>query len=256
MNEFARCRRDCFIGIKAFHNIRASLLAFERLLKLHNSKDYFLLSSVFSTGVIRYVKPFLNSKTDTSLVAYPIKHLKASIKFSVKMHEHLKEVRNALIAHDDFEYIEPRLLSYGMTLRGTDVHVPVTIMISNKCISHPSDLDGVGKIKEHVASALEGVARKLDDDIKKFRSIKIENPEQAKELQKYSESYGHTAVPEGGTRLQPPDFANNSWLDPIEPDFSEIHNGFRYEKITVKQEFHGPEVIKLPTGDVIEINPS
>lgn len=256
MNEFARCRRDVFLGIKGFQNIRASLAALDRLYSLVDSDDHLMLSSLFYMAVIRYIKPFLNTETGSGLASYPLKHLKANPNFSMKMHEHLKEVRNTLIAHDDFEQIEPRLLFMGLTLQGTDLLVPTSVIISNKCVSHPSDLEGVQIMKKHVASVLDGFASKLGNDIRVLRSLKIEKPEQAKEMEKYSNSYGQQNIPQEGAQLLEPDLASEQWLDPKEPDFSEIHNGFRYEMTTIKQEFHGPERIKLPNGYEIEINPS
>ncbi len=203
-----------------------------------------------------YVKPFLNMGTNSGFIAYPVKHLKTNTKFSIKLHEHLKDVRNTLVAHDDFKQIEPRLLVSGITVEGTDYFVPTTVLLANKCISHPSDLGVAIKIREHVASALDGVGRKLVNDVKKLRTIKIQNPKQAKEFEKFSEHLGRFTIPKEGARLQPPDLTYNEWLDPIEPDFSEIHNGFRYERITINQKFHGPEKIKLHNGDEIEIKPS
>lgn len=48
----------------------------------------------------------------------------------------------------------------------------------------------------------------------------------------------------------------NEWLESKEPDYSEIHNGFRYEKCIIQQEFYGPEKIKLPNGEEVEITPN
>ena len=62
-------------------------------------------------------------------------------------------------------------------------------------------------------------------------------------------------IPIGGTRPVLPDFMKDSWLDVPEPDFSEVHNGFRYESISMKREFHGPESIELPDGRRIKISP-
>jgi|GEM_PF-5583666 len=207
-------------------------------------------------GIISYVKPFLNTETDSGLIAYPIKHLRNKANFSIKLHEHLKKIRHTLVAHDDFKQIEPQLLFLGITVRGADFFVPMKTLLTNKCISHPSDLGDAVKIKVHVTSALAGVKEKLANDITKLRSIALENPNQAKELQKFSKHLGQFIVPKEGARLQPSNITETEWLDPIEPVFSEIQNGFRYEAITINQNFYGPEKIKLPNGDEIEIKPS
>lgn len=255
MNEFLRCRRDCFLGVKAHQNIKASLLAFERLCVLVGSDDHLLLSSIFHVGVIRYAKPFLNTESCTGRVTYPVSSLKKLPTFSVKAHEHIITVRNTLVAHDDFEQIEPRMLLMNVNVEGSSLDIPVSIAIANKCISHLSDLQGTHTIRNHVMSALQGVGKKLSEDIKRIRSIAIEHPNQVEEAVKYSKNYGKDHIPVGGKQFNPPDFLNEQWLDPIEPDFSEVHNGFRYERVTFRQDFYGPERIKLPNGYEIEITP-
>ncbi len=255
MNNFERCRRDCFLGIKAFQNIKASLSSFERLLALIDSDDHILLSSYFYMGIIRYSKPFLNSQAKTGSICYPTKHLKQNPTFIKKIHDHILNVRNTLVAHDDFEQIEPRVLSLGLTLEGADFMIPTSMSIANKCISHPSDLHGVLQIKEHVTGALNSVGQKLYEDMKKLRSISIEHPEQTKEAEKYTMHYGKGQIHKDGTHLMQPEYSDNEWLNPKEPDFSEIHNGFRYEKINLRIDFHGPERIRLPNGYEIEISP-
>ena len=136
------------MGIKAFQNVSTSLRAFERLSSLVESQDYILLSSFFNMGVIRYTKPFLKTDTSNGIFIYPIRHLKKVNGFSLELHEHLKQIRNTLIAHDDIEQIEPRILMSTITLKGTDVHIPMSIAIGNKCISYPTDLKAVEEIKK------------------------------------------------------------------------------------------------------------
>src|SRR5437899_9433594 len=121
MNEYLRCRRDCQIGVKAYQNIRASLLAFERLCTLVESDDHLLLSSVFHMGVIRYAKPFLGAESGAGLVSYPTQQLRKVSGFSMEIHRHLLTVRNTLIAHDDFDQIEPRILIFGFNPNGFDI---------------------------------------------------------------------------------------------------------------------------------------
>jgi len=100
--------------------------------------------------------------------------------------------------------------------------------------------------------ALEGVDAKLAEDIKRIRSIAIEHPKQAEEATRYSKDYGKDHIPAGGKQLTPPTSMNDEWLNPTEPDFSEVHNGFRYEHVAFKQDFYGPERIKFPNGYEIE----
>lgn len=140
-------------------------------------------------------------------------------------------------------------------MHGSNLTIPTSIVILNKCISYPSDLHGVEKIQQQITAALRGVRTKCLEDIKRLRSIAITKPEQAKTAEKYTKNYGVGQIPPEGRRIEPPDFMADEWLDPKEPDFSEIHNGFNYEKFMLRHNFFGPETIKLPSGDEIDIDP-
>lgn len=256
MNEFSRCRRDCFLSIKAYQNVRASLLAFEKLCSALHTNDNFLLSSFFYMGVVRYAKPFLNNRSESGNITYPIKQLKKNSSFSLEMHEHILELRNTLIAHDDFEQIEPRILTAGLQPSQIDFLIPTTIWMSNKCISYPSDLKGSIKLKEHVAVTLSSIQQKLTEDITRFRKVLIDFPEQAKKAKKYEQHLSKTNIPVSGATFISPGYTNEKWLDTPEPTFAEIHNGYHYESIQMKQDFTGPETIQLPNGMTVIITPN
>lgn len=53
----------------------------------------------------------------------------------------------------------------------------------------------------------------------------------------------------------PPDLSDDPWLTPPEPDFSDVHNGFQYETVSLRREFYGHQKIKLPDGGWAEIKP-
>lgn len=256
MDEFTRCRLDCQMGIKAYQNIRASVSSFERLCSAVDSDDHLLISSYFHKAVISYSKPFIGGATTDGLARYPIKHLKKTADFSGSMHEHLLEVRNTLIAHDDFVQIEPKILSFGFSLEGADFQIPTTIITSNKTISHPADLDGALKMQKHVKAALIGIQNKFGEDITRLRKIGLEKPEQKQKAEQYSKHYGKSKISESGSQLTPPDFSKDSYLNTREPDFSDVHNGYRYEEIRIRIDFNGPERIKLPNGYEVEISPN
>jgi len=255
MNEHQRYVAKCKLGIKAYQNIRAALQALKRLSESVDSDDHILLSSLFHLGIIRYGKPFTITKTESGSRIYPLKPLKKIQGFDTSTHKHLLEVRDTLVAHDDFDQIEPKLLVSGMTLTGSDLNIPMQVHLSNKCIGYPTDLESVTKMLNHVSCALEGVGQSLQEDIASFRQAAIDHPEQAREGETYSKYLGRHEIPVGGTQLAPPDTSEDPFLDPDEPDFSDVHNGFHYETIKLTQNFQGPETILLPDGRSIKITP-
>lgn len=231
------------------------MFAFERLRTLADSKDFLLISAIFHTSVIRYAKPFLASEGQGGRVKYPIKHLKNVQGFSPDVHHHLLAVRNTLIAHDDFNKIEPRILLFGVQPKGTDFSLPTSLIVANKCISHPADTAAAQKFYEHAKAAYQGAMNKLHADLTELRTIALKHPDQAKAAEKYSKNYGTVDIAVEGTHLMPPDFSSDSWLNNEEPDFSSVHNGFRYESLRLRLDFHGPEEIPLPGGGSFVVTP-
>src|SRR5690349_243891 len=149
MSLFDHCRRDCFRGAKALQNVQASLEGFHSLCAEFTGAKQLALASMFAFATIRYAKPFLNSSDgDGGSMKYPTKHLKGAAGYSIELHDHLIEVRNALVAHDDFSYIEPRLLMMTMELSG--MKIPFSITITNKCLGYPAELADAMKMRDHV----------------------------------------------------------------------------------------------------------
>jgi len=255
MENIEKIIRDCKVGIKAFQNINAAALGFLKMIGLANTQDPILMPSVFYWSVIRYAKPFLNSKFEGGKICYPIKNIKNTEGFSEEIHDHIITVRNALVAHDDFTEITPRILKFGMTLADEDFFIPTSIVVSNKCISFPCSPETVQKMQVHAQACCNVIHIKLIKDIEEIRSITLSNPEVAKEGQKYSKNYGQAKTEKEGTHMQPPEFMNDEWLNASVPDYSDLHNGYMYEDARVKKDFHGPEKITTPSGQVLEISP-
>lgn len=255
MNSHEKFCNDCKLGIKAYQNLAGSLNAFERLLELAQSSDHTILSSVFCFAVIKYGKPFVETKSPFGRIRYKTQQLKSINGFSMEMHEHLLQLRNTLVAHDDLESIEPRLLEFCISPTDSTLRIPLSVAISNKCLSYPADLLSIHKIKEHVEACVQGVLTKLQIDLKNVRDASLAHPEQANENIRYQKNYGQSKVEKEGANIKPPNFMADEWLNTNAPDFSHIHNGFRYEELRVRRDFYGPEIIKFPDGSEMHITP-
>lgn len=254
MNAHTRSCNDCKFGIKAYQNLVGSLNAFNRLVELIPASDHILLSSVFCFAVVKYAKPFIDTETPVGKFRYPVRHLKREQGFSTKVHDHLLELRNTLVAHDDLESIEPRILQFCLSIRPTGYSIPVSIALSNKCFAYPVDAESVLNLRVHIAACVQGVLNKIYLDLARIRDAALQNPEQADEGLRYEKSCGQIQIEKTGTRLQPPDFINDEWLNSSEPDFSHIHNGVLYEELRLRRDFYGPDRIKLPDGCEVEIS--
>jgi hypothetical protein len=254
MNAHTQSCNDSKLGIKAYQNLVGSLNAFDRLTGLIAAGDHILLSSVFCFAVVKYAKPFVDTETPFGKARYPVRQLKKEEGFSAEIHSHLLELRNTLVAHDDLESIEPRILQFCLSVNPSGFSIPMSIAVSNKCLAYPVDSESVLTLRTHVAACVQGVLNKIHSDLARIRDAVLKHPEQVAEGMRYQKNYGQTRIEKNGSHLQPPDFMRDEWLNSSEPDFSHIHNGMLYEELRVRRDFYGPERIKLPDGSEVQIS--
>lgn len=255
MSEYERRCNDCKIGVKAYQNIVGSLNAFDRLIPLMESGDHFILSSLFCFAVVKYAKPFIETKTPFGKARYPVKSLSAAPGFALDIHKHILELRNTLVAHDDMESIDPRILHFCISPHGENFSIPISMVVSNKCLSYPVDIQSIGNIRGHVEACAVAVSDKLNQDMAKVREFALNHPEEVTKSAKYHKDYGQASTEPDTTHFQPPDFMSDGWLDNQHPDYSHIHNNLVYETMKIRRDFYGPETIKLPSGGTMEIRP-
>jgi hypothetical protein len=199
----------------------------------------------------------VNAKNDNGgVVRYPTAPLKRAEGFLSEIHTHLLKIRNTLVAHDGFAYIEPRIIMYNLNVPPSGTKIPISITPTNKCISYPSELSDVEKLKGHVAATSTAIEKKLEEDLGRLRKIAIAYPDEAEEARKFERKLDRFGVPVEGYRLNVPEYSGEPWLNVPEPDFSSVHNGFRYQRMDVRRDFFGPETIDLPNGEQVVITPN
>jgi hypothetical protein len=254
MNEFERARQDCQLGAKAFQNLHASFVAFERLYQLvrNPDPDDLVASSVFQMGVIRYAKPFTSVKTAMGTVQYPIHHLTRS-GFSRELHDHLLALRDTLIAHDDIREIQPRLLSF--VVGSGAVHTPaLEVTISNKCLERPAGTENIERLITHVRAAMDGALEKLTSDLGRFRQATIEYPEQAAAAKRFSKHLGQIHIPVEGAHFEIPDLSNEAYLDIPEPTFA-TGDQYVYSRLNMRVRFENQLTVRISEDRILQIVP-
>jgi hypothetical protein len=213
---------------------------------MHDDND--LLSALFSSAVVSYAKPFLKSKMANASVFYPTKDLKKKCdNFEVNVHEHLINIRNTVVAHDDFIDIDPRLLQVGVTTNG--LFIPTTMIMSNKCISFPSEIESLKVILNHVSATKDFIYTKLRADLTLLRQQIIEHPHTRKKSQ-YKKEFGSFDNPTQDIK----NIKDDSWLELPAPSFESTKHQYKYEQIKVGKDFTDYEKIETPNGDYIEFN--
>ncbi|WP_147302573.1 hypothetical protein [Ectopseudomonas oleovorans] len=207
-------------------------------------------SALFYKAVIRYARPFLNSNSSDGKLMYPVRRLKRYEGFDSEMHEHLIDVRNALVAHDDFEELPPRILFHGFSPAGEDYLIPLSVTISNSCLQSADRIEDWMKIHAHVVAAETGALQILHGQIAEARKRALDAPEETKNVAYRKEMGTHS--PEDGVRNLD---LNDDWLSGIFPSFENVGIQYQYEHNRMNLQFLGPEVIHTPQGKEITITP-
>jgi len=253
MSDHAQYRRACIIGVKAMQNVRAAAAGLHRIRTMYGPRDPVVISSLFQAAIIRYGRPFTETRIDGSKARYPLKRIKQAEGFSVSMHDHLLNIRDTLIAHDDFDQITPRVLVFGLT--ATDgLFVPLSVGLSNKCLGFPAEVPTIVAMHNHCAAAELAMSVCLKEDAEQLRMAYLRGPDP--DPPKYANNYGQADVGPSIAQLQPPEFMNDAWLDPKEPDFSDVHAGFRYEMLKWRHDLSGPGEFDLGNGATMRIVPT
>lgn len=248
------------IGIKAVQNFSTSVEFLDRMLVLGARDDRQLLTAMFTTAVVRYARPFSQKADGKGNRAYSVKQLKKDPGFLSNMHRHLMGIRNTLVAHDDIESIEPRVLTQNMTfaLPGQTVYpnflVPVSIAASNKCLAFPVDDAAVKAMRNHGAACVRAALAKLVADITRLREEALRDPAAADAAARFT----GPDEPISSDSVVLSNYSDHPWLTPSNPDFSDVHNGFQYDPVRVVQTFVGLQKIRMPDGSEVQmqIDPS
>lgn len=254
MNSYERASQDVKVTLKAYQNLMGAHQAFLRLASLTQSGDALVLQSVFSFAVVRYVRPFVDTKTSSGTTRFSLKALKSTPGFVATIHDHLLELRHGVIAHDDLHSIEPRILMMCLHLKAHATSIPVSVSASNMCLAFPAEISTVESFCTHVSACAQGAHEKLYSDLARVRQMALENPADARAGARYEKDYG-PAVAGNGSWFQPPNVEKDEWLQVGPPNFAHARAGFHYETLQIRRDFNGPEKITLPNGKVIEIKP-
>ncbi len=246
--KFTALHKNCKLGVKAFQNVKSSETRLTRMQGYFVRDDNELLSALFSSAVVSYAKPFLESNIGTANAIYPTKQLKKHCEgFDIELHNHLIKIRHSVVAHDDFNYIDPKLLQVGVDANG--LFIPTTMIMSNKCISYPSKIQFLNSILKHVSVTTEFIYIKLRDDLTLLRKQIIEHPSTVKKSQ-YTKDFGDINNPTQDTS----NIKNDTWLDIPAPTFETVEKEYKYEQIRVGKDFTDYEKFEFPNGEFIEFN--
>lgn len=236
-------RHKCKVGLKAFQNISGGLNYLNRLLELPEPKDILLITSLFQSAIIRYAKPFTNNK---GAKEYPFKNLSKVIGFDKELHDHIIDIRQTLIAHDDFTIVEPALITSYIQIRPNDnelYKILYSTQMQNHCLMLPSDIEFIIKIQEHFYKTAEIVYKQLENDVFAHQQFIDINKGVIKEREQLYSTESLSIKSNQTFNVDVPDPFQIGIGNSLAPNFEIAPNGYIYETSQYKREYELPEKI-------------
>ena len=163
------------------------------------------------------------------------------------MRNHLLDVRNSLIGHDDHDMIDPKLITLVVRPQDNEgkpiASIPVSMTVLNMCLAHPLELESIQKILDHVAMVHKGIESNLYMTLDELQKRAAKYPSEAEELVAYSEVQTKPAQSGSNQSVSyPVDYAENAWFQIKKP-----YEGYHYHNYRFSGDFWNQEV-ELPDG--------
>lgn len=159
--------------IRALEDFLTSYALISRLVEDTDSENDVteqLRGALYMNAVVMYARQFLPSNTKYGgRRTYPTRHLKADARFDSKIHAHLIEVRNKLIAHDDGEQLPPELLVLNVSVDGAqEGPQPLVATLRSYSLSSAKGTKFLKSIQDHLEGCASVVGRTMHEGLTEF----------------------------------------------------------------------------------------
>ena len=228
--EFKRLEIECKLGIKAFHNLKLSSKSINIFIDLTAKEciDHVFLASLYQASVIFYSKPFTETRFRGGRHNYKINRLKKLPNFSIDLHDHILEIRKKLVAHDDIDEIEPRIMF--KYLKHDEELTTLEACITNKAIMYPKDVYFISKMGLHISACENGLRKLVEQDLKSISNIRHVNDG----TPRYSKTTPFTLNPDEHLSLS--DLRSEEWANIPTPHASQL---YLYDEEVISLTFTG-----------------
>jgi hypothetical protein len=171
---------------RAVDCIAAARRAVTSMLSTWDHPDQELRASLHTAAVINYARPFTSNRTETGPRSrYRTNHLQGAQGYDGRLHDHLLDLRDKLIAHHDSEYLQARLLHEVVNLslrpKGAELSVPVGVSVIIQALQSIADravVDGYAVHFDAVITAINSVYR---SELHEMVRVAMHHPREALE---------------------------------------------------------------------------
>jgi len=159
---FVGARELCIDHLRALGSIRAAERYMAKLLEQPPSCDTELAGALHSAAVIAYSQAFTTAHTRAGKVTYKIHRLKKAVGFDKRLHRHLLDLRDRLIAHADYAVL-PSVMD--MSLIGD---LPVALTLKVKRLAGIRSRGLAERYHRHFRACRVAIEASLNDELREL----------------------------------------------------------------------------------------
>jgi hypothetical protein len=195
--------------LRALDQVNQAYQCFARLSQGGNTLDAVVKSALFTSAVIHYSRPFgKNRGSPTSSSKYSIKELQNPNVDRV-LHEHLLDLRDKLVAHQDGTVLPARIGHYTIAVHEADLEIPVQTFGAVWALQGVATVEILTRYLQHVEACAEAIQANVNSALTAVNAAEHEYPEvKPDERQKLDVFLQKTIA--RGEEVMFPDLANSS----------------------------------------------
>jgi hypothetical protein len=178
-------KRDLLAHIRALEDFSTAYALVSRLVEGIDGADEVgeqVRGALYMSAVVTYARQFLQSKNKyNEKRIYPVRHLKLDPRFDSKIHAHLIDVRNKLVAHDDGEQLPPELRLLLVSVdQSREPAKPILATLRSYSLSSASGQRFLKAMQDHLAACVERAKSVMHEGLVDFLVQSNLNPEASK----------------------------------------------------------------------------
>ena len=166
IESFNQSRQRCISHLRSLSSIQFSRDCIEIIVQGWSEIPFNINAALHNSCAVAYARPFINSKTKKGEVRYPIKFLKGVQNFDNKLHKHIIDLRNRLIAHADHNVFRSKMFTHMIG----DEKLILEVGINVKQIFGISSLKLAKRYLEHIEAVKTGIEINLSNECKELTS--------------------------------------------------------------------------------------
>src|SRR6266849_1711679 len=159
---FERRRRRCVDHFRALVSMTAAQQYSTMMLQYWATNNVVLLAALHSASVMAYFRPFTSAQTKEGKVQYPVRHLQKYSDFDRELHDHLRILRDRIIAHGDYDMLRSTMFMHEIG----DEKLPVNLGINVKAMMGIEVRALAERYQAHLSVCVSGIKDTFEAEFK------------------------------------------------------------------------------------------